>query len=474
MCLVVQCFYCAFSMAACMHACMYLIINNHFFLFAVGPPQTKKPKYLSGDTKPYCSNNPSALEERDLNKTGEIPAYHHWLALQLKKKFEEDLAVNFTLDEMPINVPEGALNTIVEQLSYFPGRTFQSEYEFTSLLCRHMDRFLFDGNHCNEGAVLSQFPLEITRRCDLAIVFFDEMWAPRFPVAAASDAKLTDLAKAESESRLYSVCGASRCEKNAYFHFLYSLPCSKSCIQLEMHLIVSKKLHFIKICEAEFWNKKQLKKFLILVYGLIRWTFKHDKDRHSSKPRGIVPLKGLELFENLNIYRPKVFLKGNVVYKICDKGEPNLNAIRSLEYMESAKTVHLSQGVYLLSYNCINGDVKPSRVEQFESLGKLLDQLHSKGLVHGDVRETNLIFGEGDNAYLIDFDYLSDVDSVYCNNYNGGLPERHPDAKNDNRMLPDHDWHSLIYIFKSYFGCDHSVEHCPLLSSHLDMVPYPC
>ena len=109
---------------------------------------------------------------------------------------------------MPINVPEEELNTIVEQLSYFPGIT---KYEFTSLLCRHMERFLFYGNQCNEGAILSQFPLEKNKRCDLAIVFCDEVWAPRFPVAAASDSILTNLAGAESESRLYSVCCIKVC-----------------------------------------------------------------------------------------------------------------------------------------------------------------------------------------------------------------------------------------------------------------------
>ena len=42
-------------------------------------------------------------------------------------------------------------------------------------------------------------------------------------------------------------------------------------------------------------------------------------------------------------------------------------------------------------------------------------------MVHGDVRGTNLLFGKGDDAYLIDFDFLSVIGSPYCNNYNDDL-----------------------------------------------------
>ena len=82
---------------------------------------------------------------------------------------------------------------------------------------------------------------------------------------------------------------------------------------------------------------------------------------------------------------------------------------------------------------------------------KLLRDLHSNGLVHGDVRATNLLFGKGEDAYLIDFDFLSTKGSLYCNNYNDTLVERHPDAKKNRRMLPEHDWYSLLWLCEYYF-----------------------
>ena len=122
----------------------------------------------------------------------------------------------------------------------------------------------------------------------MAILFFDKDWAPRFPLATATDAKLKDMA--EEESRLYSVCGASKCDENSRFHFLFSFPCTMKCIQMEMHLIVSGRLHFIKIYKAQLII--DARNFFILMYGLIRWTYKHDKERCSSKPTGVVPKKG--------------------------------------------------------------------------------------------------------------------------------------------------------------------------------------
>lgn len=418
---------------------------------------------------PRCSNNPSSLSTTDLNKTGEIPAYHHWLALELKVKLEHDLSVNFELDEMLITVPEEPLNTVVRQLGNFHDIRFANEYEFSSLLCRHMDRFLFDADHCNEGAVLSQYPVEDTRRCDLAILFFNKGWVPRFPVASATDAKLVKYEEAKNESRLYSICAASRCNENSRFHFLFSFPCSVKSIQMEMHLIVSNRLHFIRLGEAEFTNARQLRNFLTLTYGVVRWTFKHDESRCSSKPTGIVPKKGLELCNYIDENNPKLYLRNNTVYKICDRTKPDLNAIKTLEYMESANIDELCQDVYLLSYNFIEGNLQPSRIEQFESLANLLEQLHENNLVHGDVRETNLLFGKDDSAYLIDFDFLSPKGSLYCDTYNSNLEERHPDAVRNKQMNPEHDWYSLIYLCKKYF-VHPSLDNCPRLASHMEIL----
>lgn len=447
--------------------------------FTVTPPPAKRPKTLEYDSPqpPLCAKSPSDLDANDLKKCEMAPPYYHWMALYLRDKFTDDPhEIKFTLDDVEVDVPTQALDTVIEQFGLVPDKEWENEYELTSQVNRYLDRFYFNDAQVKEGAVLAQYPLQGTRRGDSCIVLYGEDWKIKHPVLGVNDSKLatSKLPKAVQESRLYSLCAVSVCESDSKFPYIFSFPICGSSIELEMHIVVNQKLHCIEICKASFHKADELKGFFILTNAIVRWANKRNSERCSSVPLGIMPKKGLELFDKFN--DRNVFLKDSKVYKFfLNDGykHPNIELMKSLD-IKNVELVKLSKEYSLLSYSYIDGGLKPVFIEQIMVLAERLECVHKKGLVHGDVREGNLIFGQTkDVAYLIDFDYTTKVGEKYPIRYNSNVKERHVGAKGGYQMTCDHDWYSLIYIMTVYFD-DFTAIRGTSLEKHLQKHKNAC
>ena len=380
------------------------------------------------------------------------------MALLLQDKFGDVLEPQFTLDGVDINVPPTALDNAVDQLMALSSYSCENEHELSSLLTRTMDRFLFCDDDIKLGAALSQFPLQNTRRADLVVVKLED-WVPSRPVIATNDSEL----KSESfdvavrETQCYTICALT----NSPYRFPYSfgLPYCKTRMALEMHISVHQKLQHIHIAETDFCGRECVKKFLSLTYGAIHWLLR-DEERKSDRPMGPRPTKDLELFDR---YSNRVFLKDRRIYKFYETDgtrKPNVDTLKlgELDYMQPVEYRKLSDKFELVSYPYLEGIHEPQNYEQFINIGNILCRLHQRGLVHGDIRCVNLIFGsphESNKSYIIDFDYTSKSGDLYPSNYNGDLAERHPEAKANQPKYFKHDWHSLSYICKYYYPRDY-------------------
>ena len=101
----------------------------------------------------------------------------------------------------------------------------------------------------------------------------------------------------------------------------------------------------------------------------------------------------------------------------------------------------------LVKYNLING----SHVPHFSPILKSLKKIHDLGMVHGDIRLCNLVFGEAESdSYIIDFDIASKEGTLYCVNYNRSVPERHPSIKctDTPKLSKAHDRYSIATIIE--------------------------
>jgi serine/threonine protein kinase len=103
----------------------------------------------------------------------------------------------------------------------------------------------------------------------------------------------------------------------------------------------------------------------------------------------------------------------------------------------------------------IEGNHKVTSPIQLCSVVQQLKQLHAAGLVHGDVREANIVFCESLNVgYLIDFEFCrraGDRNAVYCRYFNKDLPGRHRNAVPGHSMSAEHDVFSMISICRKWY-----------------------
>jgi hypothetical protein len=102
----------------------------------------------------------------------------------------------------------------------------------------------------------------------------------------------------------------------------------------------------------------------------------------------------------------------------------------------------------IISYPFITGSHRPSSARQFIALVEHLSSLHNRSLVHGDVRASNIVFGDG-TAKLIDFDFAGNAEvKQYPEGFVTdakllGDGARHRSAQAGRGLKPVHDWFSL-------------------------------
>jgi hypothetical protein len=113
----------------------------------------------------------------------------------------------------------------------------------------------------------------------------------------------------------------------------------------------------------------------------------------------------------------------------------------------------------VLAYDYIPGSHVACNSAQFVEAGLQLRSLHRMGYVHGDVRESNIVFSDGGNdARLIDFDFCRKQEDrpVYVSNFNTDIDDgkRHPHADSGSPLQFTHDWFALHAVMLLYSPAD--------------------
>lgn len=144
----------------------------------------------------------------------------------------------------------------------------------------------------------------------------------------------------------------------------------------------------------------------------------------------------------------------NKAYKFFDREDQNkklsnYELMSSLGYFQELSLVDVGKTYTLLSYNIIEGRLLPTRWEEIESALEIIAKLHSETLVHGDIREGNIIFN-GKSSYLIDFDFTARCGTLYPSGYNSKIKGRHETASAGHPREFIHDYFSLICIANEY------------------------
>ena len=92
----------------------------------------------------------------------------------------------------------------------------------------------------------------------------------------------------------------------------------------------------------------------------------------------------------------------------------------------------------------------------FVSLATILARMAEADVVHGDLRQWNVVFGEGGETTLIDYDLAREVgvggDCRYPPGFNIDIPDggRHKDARPGGDMAVEHDAFALGAMMELY------------------------
>ena len=117
-------------------------------------------------------------------------------------------------------------------------------------------------------------------------------------------------------------------------------------------------------------------------------------------------------------------------------------ALYGLEALHGGWYMIVMEAIDLQKYSLLC-DMRLQDKQRKRIRDKLLDclrSLHNDGMVHGDIRDTNLLVGPDDNIKLIDFDWAGQFGEVrYPMNINRSTVVRPPTVFDGELVTPEHD-----------------------------------
>ena len=371
----------------------------------------------------------------------------------MKKMNEHDLYTNWfamsLYDCMKFEKGSFELAKQVQQILKFVPSTAelrfkQCEFTYASLLSEAFDHFMRkDDHHCSiyKGSLPDFFMASLNNEL------------PQHPKLIAYFT-IDQFEVAEAQSFYYCMDMVDQTDAN---YPILTMPCTSK--KFEMHLCIPEsceRMAYIKIMEAQVNDTEKLALFFCKMRLGVKTL---QPDMFGNKPFAIMPKRNLTFGEEENLSQYRVFKHNDRVYKLYDGsmfGSPNVEIIRNLgdNYLGKVELEKITKDgrIKLLSYDYqwVKNDSAVT-LECYQPIIDALDTLHSKAIVHSDVRPQNMLFLCNGDAKLIDFDLADEVDTIYPTDYNSNLDYRHEDAKRGERRQVDHDRYSLLYILETQF-----------------------
>ena len=125
----------------------------------------------------------------------------------------------------------------------------------------------------------------------------------------------------------------------------------------------------------------------------------------------------------------------------------------SLTYISGCKVVCQSEDLVLIRYPYSEGTHRPHSVGQWIALLRCVQRLHRDGVVHGDLRLSNVVFSStsSDVATIIDYDFAGRVEEKkYPPHFNRDIDDgaRARSAAAGRQLLFEHDWFAVAAMMK--------------------------
>eukprot|EP00981_Chlorochromonas_danica_P008760 scaffold2308_cov164-Ochromonas_danica.AAC.10 len=119
--------------------------------------------------------------------------------------------------------------------------------------------------------------------------------------------------------------------------------------------------------------------------------------------------------------------------------------------------INSSDCLKIIKYPFVEGTHQPIHVKHLAMVMQKLLDMHSKNVVHGDLRYANIVFSKVNTSplysKLIDFDYSGvDGEAAYPTRFNLDIPDgkRHPEALPGELLHKEHDVYSFKWMCSQY------------------------
>ncbi|XP_065906387.1 uncharacterized protein [Dysidea avara] len=461
---------------------------------------------------------PSTINKHQHRKAHDVSIYCHWFALELYKLFEylentptvfasEDENICVAVDNSTYSIPKSSLEEAAGSIEEYvcvaddnkqPGnRTLRSpftrsEISLTAWVSRILDRFLFSiakqGFCAHQGPVGSKPDENKMYPADLYVAkVITKHSGALLPdeVVLVADAKLYNFKEAKNQSIGYTISSMEHSVDQNLFNVQLALPYTEAFSRLDVHVEIHDGIWVIPITKHNkpLWNKALLCTVYAGVHYLLDHPLHSDGPLTMSKPfkqweDGSYSVHGARDYESRYANSGRVFHYNSKVYKFFDgkndylkpnqdllnrigeNGKPYLPelVVKGVSYDEKFSKPRFQ----MMSYNYLEGNHHPKSVHQFIPILCTLQKIHDLGMVHGDIRSCNLVFGEN-NSWIIDFDMASPEETPYCGYYNReGIYERHNGATKGGAMYKFHDRYSLAMLMQK---CDDHSSYLQVIKS---------
>lgn len=260
-----------------------------------------------------------------------------------------------------------------------------------------------------------------------------------------------------------------------------SLPDSKSPLTLGVSLVelnartptfqvfgyyqVDKNFHVVPITDIVEVDAGNLGR---LFYVMACFAFNMDEDslppRVVGRDAGLRFTKGTGGVVTIGDARVKVFNYADFSPLRIDMGgrgsipvEERRSVQHGLLMLPDARRAQVSDSVDVLIYKDIRGDHNPHHTECVAVCVRHLLDAHTRGIIHCDLHLGNFLFNQSSPAEsrIIDWDHARPLKhpGCYVSNWNGNLPERHPDSKAGQPILMEHERHALGSVLSRFVPC---------------------
>ncbi len=239
---------------------------------------------------------------------------------------------------------------------------------------------------------------------------------------------------------------------------IIGLPMTVCSLQMWLYLASDGKLLAIHLFSVGYADTTELSRVLCVIYASVHSLAK--KQITSSSP-GMITIKCCSGDHRVLSCNCVICVDHKRVIKFYDtKQKPYLKPnVSLLQAGPHTLDTFCCGRILRLQYPYIYGNHKPKDLLSISDAIRQLNNIHGTGYVHGDIRMSNIVYGDG-TATIIDFDFADLECNVYPEFYSPLVPERAHGAVEGNSMEQIHDRVSLYksviasYIYYTNFQDD--------------------